>query len=100
MSNSNIGARKNRNIRDHTFVINAILNDAINGPNKSPIDIQIFGVSNDKLEFVSTMNNLCYAGVQNDKAILIANSNKELKRLIPTSYSYWILTHKLAKFSL
>ena len=29
MSCSNNGARKNRNIRDHLFVVNAVLNDAI-----------------------------------------------------------------------
>ena len=51
MSSSNIGARKNRNIRDHLFVINAILNEAKNAPNKD-LDIQIYDVSKcfDKLD--------------------------------------------------
>ena len=81
MSNSNIGARKDRNIRDHIFVINAILNEASNGPNKTALDLQIFDVSKcfDKLEFNNTMNDLYSAGVQNDKIILIANSNRECK---------------------
>ena len=30
MSCSNIGGRKNRNIRDHIFIINGIMNDVIN----------------------------------------------------------------------
>ena len=81
MSVSNIGARKSRNIRDHLFVVNAVLNEAINGPNKKALDIQIFDVQKcfDKLEYVDTMNCLFTAGVQNDKFILIANSNKECK---------------------
>ena len=31
MSNSNIGARKHRNIRDHLFIVYAIINSVING---------------------------------------------------------------------
>ena len=41
MSDSNIGARKNRNIRNHLFVIYAIINSVTNGDMKS-IDVQIF----------------------------------------------------------
>ena len=78
MSSSNIGARKNRNIRDHLFVINGILNEAIIAPNKTPIDIQIYDVSKcfDKLDYTTTANDLFNSGVQNDKFILVANSNK------------------------
>ena len=35
MSSSNIGARKGRNIRDHLFVINGILNEALHNKNKN-----------------------------------------------------------------
>ena len=35
MSDSNIGARQNRNIRDHLFIINGIINDIINGKGRS-----------------------------------------------------------------
>ena len=42
MSSSNIGGRKKRNIRDHLFVVNAILQDAKN--NKENIDIGIYDV--------------------------------------------------------
>ena len=78
MSCSNIGARKSRNIRDHIFVINAIFNEAVNAPNKKPLDVQIFDVSKcfDKLEYYHTANDLYRAGVSNDKFVLIANSNK------------------------
>ena len=78
MSSSNIGARKSRNIRDHLFVINGILNEAINAPNKQPIDIQIYDVSKcfDKLDFINTANDLYNSGVKDDKFVLVANSNK------------------------
>ena len=46
MSSSNIGARKNRNIRDHLFVINGVTNDILNNKdNKNRnIDVQIYDV--------------------------------------------------------
>ena len=78
MSSSNIGARKSRNIRDHLFVINAILNETTNSADKPILDLQIYDVSKcfDKLEYVNTSNDLFSAGVKSDKFILIGNSNK------------------------
>ena len=43
MSPSNIGGRKNRNIRDHLFVINSILHD-FKQNKKENIDIEIYDV--------------------------------------------------------
>ena len=43
MSNSNIGARKNRNIRDHLFVVYGVKNSVLNGYD-DPVDIQIYDV--------------------------------------------------------
>ena len=78
MSCSNIGARKNRNIRDHLFVINGIFNEAANSSVRKPLDIQIYDVKKcfDKLEFHNTANDLFRAGIQNDKFVLVSNSNK------------------------
>ena len=61
------------------FVINAVLNEVVNGPNNNALDLQIFDVKKcfDKLEYVDTMNCLFTASVQNDKFILVPNSNKE-----------------------
>jgi hypothetical protein len=43
MSCSNIGARKGRNIRDHLFVINAILHEVSKDKNKN-VDLEIYDV--------------------------------------------------------
>ena len=43
MSCSNIGARKGRNIRDHLFVLNGVLNEALQDKSKN-IDIQIMDI--------------------------------------------------------
>ena len=79
MSCSNIGARKNRSINDHLFVINGIFNDVLkNNNNTSNIDVQIYDVAKcfGKLEYVNTSADIYNAGVSDDKFITIANSNK------------------------
>ena len=46
MSSSNIGARRNRNIRDHLFVINGILNDVQqNKKNTGGVDLGIYDIA-------------------------------------------------------
>ena len=40
MSDSNIGARKRKNIRNHIFIINGVINDTIQNK-KNCVDIQI-----------------------------------------------------------
>ena len=41
MSDSNIGARKKKNIRNHIFVVNSILHDVLSSSAKDPIDIMV-----------------------------------------------------------
>ena len=55
MSCSNIGARKGRNIRDHLFVINGVLNEALHRKDKN-IDIQIVDIQKcfDKMSYKET----------------------------------------------
>ena len=43
LSDSNVGARKGRNIRDNIFVLNAITNSLTNGDEEA-IDVQVFDV--------------------------------------------------------
>ena len=84
MSSSNIGGRKHRNIRDHLFVINAILQDA-SKDKMSPIDVQIYDIKKcfDKLW---ASNDLYDAGITDDHFNLIANSNKKCLVAIKTPW--------------
>ena len=45
MSDSNVGARNGKNIRNHIFVINGIIHDVLFSKKKKSIDIQIRSVS-------------------------------------------------------
>ena len=87
MSCSNIGARKNRNIRDHLFVVNAVLNDAIQ-TKKEDIDIQIYDVAKcfDKMWYEETANDIYEAGVTGDSFVVMANSNQNCKVAVKTPW--------------
>ena len=86
MSCSNIGARKNRNIRDHLFVINAVINDTFK--KKKSIDIEIMDIAKcfNKMWYEETGNDVFKAGVTDDKFVLLANSNKTCKVAVKTPW--------------
>ena len=85
---SNIGGRKDRNIREHLFVVNGIMNDVINNKNTKEVDIEIYDVAKcfDKLEYHNTANDFYKAGVQDDKFVVVANSNKKCDVAIKTPW--------------
>ena len=85
LSDSNVGARKNRNIRDNIFVLNAINNSVINGKEDS-IDIQIFDVEKcfDALWVEECINDMYDAGLVNDKLVLLFLENQNAKIAVKT----------------
>ena len=60
MSCSNVGGRKNRNIRDHLFTLYAVINDVING-NGASIDAHLYDVIKcfDEMWYQETFNVEC-----------------------------------------
>ena len=89
MSNSNIGARKHRNIRDHLFIVYAVINSVINGK-AEPVDIQIYDVEKcfDGLWLKDCMLDLCENLPQNerdDKMSLLYRMNSENQIAINTA---------------
>ena len=88
MSCSNNGGRKNRNIREHLFIVNGIMNDVIHNKNTKEVDIEIYDVAKcfDKLEYHNTANDLFKAGVQDNKFVVVANSNKKCDVAIKTPW--------------
>ena len=73
MSESNIGARKNKNIRNHIFVVNSIIHEVLNKKVSMPIDIMILA---DKQMFdieclYECTNDLFEAGIKNEVFVLI-----------------------------
>ena len=79
MSNSNIGARKGQNVRNHVFVVNGIINEVIKDK-KVPIQIQIYDLIKafDKINLEFAMNDV-YDTIEedkrNDKLVVLYESN-------------------------
>ena len=87
MSSSNIGARKGRNIRDHLFVLNAILHDASKDKTKN-LDLEIYDIKKcfDKMWAAETANDVFKAGLNDDQFVLVANSNKSCNVAVKTPW--------------
>ena len=67
MSDSNVGGRKNRNIRDNLFIVNGVINFA--RQEKLEIDINLYDIAKcfDSMWYEETMNDLWDTGIQDDK---------------------------------
>ena len=81
LTDSNVGARKNRNIRDNIFVLNAVTNTVVNGT-EADIDVQVFDVEKcfDALWVHECINDLYETGFDNDKLsiLFLENQNAEI----------------------
>ena len=80
LTDSNVGARKERNIRDNIFVMNAIINSS-RKENKEALDCQVFDIEKcfDSLWLNEVINCLYEAGLNNDKLPLIFMENSNAK---------------------
>ena len=80
LTDSNVGARKGRNIRDNIFVLNAVTNSVIKGEEEA-VDIQVVDVEKcfDTLWVQECINDLFEAGLDNDKLSLLYLENQNAK---------------------
>ena len=86
MSDSQVGARKEKNIRNHIWIINGIISDVLSSKSKKPIDIQIFDYKQcfDSLWLQECMNDLYSAGLDDDKFALLYNVNTTVNIAVKT----------------
>ena len=78
LTDGNVGARKQRNIRDNIFVIGAVTNSVLNGK-QPPIQTTVTDVEKcfDKLWLQAAINSLDEAGLSNDILNILYLENKE-----------------------
>ena len=86
LTDCNVGARKNRNIRDNIFVLNAIMN-SVKMKAEEALDCQIYDVQTcfDSMWLEEVINCLFQAGFKNDKLPLIFLENEVAHIAIKTS---------------
>ena len=78
MSDSQIGSRRNKSVRNHIWVLNAVITEALSKKNKPPIDVQVLDVKQcfDGLWAKECINDIYRAGVQDDNLALIFEASK------------------------
>ena len=86
LTDSNVGARKGRNIRDNIFVLNAVTNSVLKG-NEEAVDLQLFDVEKcfDALWVEECINDLYDAGLDNDKLPLLFLENQNANCAVKTN---------------
>ena len=88
MSDSTIGARKEKNIRNHIFVLNSVIFDVLKGKSRNPVDIMVLDYKQmfDSECLFEVMNDLYEAGVVDDKFALIFEANRINKVAVKTPH--------------
>ena len=86
MSDSNIGARKGKNIINHIFVVNSVIHDVLSKKTKEPIDIMVLDYKQmfDSECLYECMNDLYEAGIKDDIFALIYEANRENQIAVKT----------------
>ena len=86
LTDSKVGARKMRNIRDNIFVLNAITNSRKNA-HEEALDVQIYDVEQyfDSLWLQEVITSLYQAGLKNDKLPLLFLENRNAQVAVKTA---------------
>ena len=86
LSDSQVGARKGKNIRNHIWVLNSITNDVLRNKKREPIDIQILDYQQcfDSLWLSECLNDMFRAGFDCDKLPLLEELNKKANIKVKT----------------
>ena len=73
ISDAQVGGRKGRSVRNHIWVLNAVICDILSKKKKTPIDLQIFDFKEcfDSLWLEECMNDVYNGGIQDDKFSLL-----------------------------
>ena len=86
ISDSQIGSRKGKNIRNHVWVLNSIINETLTSKKKHPIDVQIYDYKQcfDGLWLKECLNDMYSGGLKDNKFNTIYNANSDVKIVVKT----------------
>ena len=86
MSDSQVGARKNKNIRNHIWIVNGVICDVLSSKQKRPVDITIYDYRQcfDSLWLQECLNDMYDGGLQDDEFALLYDVNTHVKVAVKT----------------
>ena len=86
MSDSNVGGRKKKNIRNHIFIVNGIINEAVRKNTNIDLEILDFKQCFDSMWLEETINDLYETGLKNDNLNMIFKLNENNKVAVVTPH--------------
>jgi hypothetical protein len=86
MSDSQVGARGGKSVRNHIWILNGVICDILSTKKKTPVDLQIFDYKQcfDSLWLQECMNDMYRGGIQDDKFALLYNVNTNVNVAVKT----------------
>ena len=86
MSDSQIGGRKGKNVRDHIWIINGIITEVLSKKSNIPVDLLIYDYKQcfDTLWLQECMNEMYNAGLDDDKFNILYNANSDVDVTVKT----------------
>ena len=86
MSDSQVGGRRGKNVRNHVWIVNGIICDVLSSKKKHPVDIGIFDYRQcfDSLWLQECLSDIYSSGVRDDKLALLFNINTHVKVAVKT----------------
>ena len=86
MSDSQVGARKRKSIRNHVWIINGVIIDVLNKKTKEPVDLQVFDYKEcfDSLWLEECLNDIYDGGLNDDKFPILYNTNSIVNVAVKT----------------
>ena len=88
MSDSQVGARKGRNIRNHLFILYSVIQDVLNKKSNTPIEVILldYKLCFDGMKLSETLNDIYNCGLKDDKFSLLYETNKQIDIAVNTPY--------------
>ena len=86
ISDSQIGSRKAKNIRNHVWVLKSIINETLSSNKKHPIDVQIYDYKQcfDGLWLEECLNDMYSGGLTDNKFNILYNANSDVNIVVKT----------------
>ena len=86
MSDSQVGARRGKSVRNHIWVLNGVICDVLSSKKKTPVDLQIFDYKQcfDSLWLKDCLNDIYTGGLNDEKLALLYNINNNVKVAVKT----------------
>ena len=86
MTDAQIGARKRKSVRNHLFVLNAMMSDVMSSNKKEPVDLNVMDFKQmfDAEEVPQVLNALYESGVEDDMLALLFKANENVTFAVKT----------------